>query len=166
MKILVAVDSSGSFVGDERWEHTKKIVNETVNALARTSVVEIVKVRCDGLAPVSLEEFNEGWDFQGGDGGGMDEKLLNGLDYDKVLFITDGFVELTNFDDKVAVMILEDPDYVEDPNPIVGFICQNCGKEKSQHQAAHQFCPEKKGYFSNVNKFEPDLTLPVRRFTI
>lgn len=166
MKILVAVDSSGSFVCSERWEHTKKIVNETVNALEKTSEVEIVKVRYDKLVPVTLEEFNEGWDFKGGDGGGMDEKLLNGLEYDKVLFVTDGFVDITSFDDNVAVMILEDPDYVEDPNPIVGFMCQNCGKEKNLHQATVHWCPEKKGYFSNVNKFEPDLTLPVRRFTI
>lgn len=166
MKILVAVDSSSSFVGEEHWGHIKKIVNETVNALSRFAEVTVVKVRHHELAPVTLEAFNEGWNFQDGDGGGLDEKLLNDLDYDKVLFVTDGFADLTSLDDNVTVMVLEDPDYVKDPNPIVGFICQHCGKEKSQHQAAYQFCPEKKGYFSQVDKFNPNLSLPVRRFTI
>lgn len=165
MKILVAVDSSGSFAFDDvRWDNIKKIVNETVNSLSKNAEVEIVKVRYDELVPCTLEEFSEGW--VDGDGGGLNETLLNGLDYDKVLFVTDGFIDVKALDEYVSLMILEDPAYVEDPNPIVGFICQNCGKEKSQHQAAHQFCQEKKGYFSNVNKFDPDLTLPVRRFTI
>lgn len=165
MKILVAVDSSGSFAfDDDRWDNIKKIVNETVNALSKNADVEIVKVRYDELVPCTLEEFSEGW--VDGDGGGLNESLLNGLDFDKVLFITDGFIDVKVLDEYVSLMILEDPAYVEDPNPIVGFVCERCNKEKNYHQAKEQFCPEGKNYFSKTDKFSPDLTQPIRRFTI
>lgn len=166
MKILVAVDASGSFVCSERWEHTKKIVNETVKALEKTSEVEIVKVRLSELVPVLLEEFNEGWDCKGGDGGGMDETQLNGLDYDKVLFITDGFVDQKVLKDNIALMIVEDTDYENNSQSIVGFHCELCGKEKGLHKAQTYFCPTTKGYFSRTDRFVADLNKPIRRFTI
>jgi|AGFT01.1.fsa_nt_gi hypothetical protein len=165
MKILVAVDASGSFTDMDRWEHTKKIVNETVHALSANSEVQVVKVTTK-LHFCTLEEFNTGWDFNVGDGGGLVESLLNGLEYDNVHFITDGFVDLKAFDDYVSVMILEDPHYVEDALPIVGFECLHCGKSPSLHKAADKSCPEGKGYFSSTNKFRPDSSKPIRKRTI
>lgn len=165
MKILLAVDASGSFTDNDQWHHLKKIVNETVSALSKTAEVQIVKVTTK-LHFCSIEEFNEGWNCAVGDGGGLVEDLLNGLEYDNVHFITDGFVNLKAFDDYVSVMILEDPAYVKDPNPIVDFKCAVCGKEPNLHQAQDKFCPEGKGYFHSTNKFRPDPNQPIRRFTI
>lgn len=165
MKILVAVDASGSFTDDDRWEHTKKIVNETVTALSKSADVTLVKVTTE-LRFCTLDEFNEGWNFSAGDGGGIVESQLNGLDFDNVHFITDGFVDLKAFDDYVSVMILEDPAYVEDPNPIVGFMCDNCGKEPGLHQATGKYCPIKKGTFSTVDVYKPNSLAPIRKFII
>lgn len=165
MKILVAVDASGSFTDMDRWEHTKKIVNETVQALSTNAEVHVVKVTTK-LHFCTLEEFNAGWNSSVGDGGGLVEGLLNGLEYDNVHFITDGFVDLKAFDDYVSVMILEDPDYVEEPLPIVGFECIHCGKIPGLHNAKDKACPEEKGYFSLRTKFSPDSSKPIRRRTI
>lgn len=165
MKILLAVDSSASFTDPDQWEHLKKVVNETVNALSNFTEVTVAKVGMD-LRIMSLDTFNEGWNFETGDGGGLKESVLNGLDYDKVLFVTDGHLDQKALDNYVSVMILEDPAYVEDPNPIVGFLCSHCGKEKGLHQAKGSFCPQGKGYFSKTVVYSPNATKPIRRFVL
>ena len=165
MKILVAVDESSSFTDDEQWPYIKKIVNETVTALTKNAEVHLAKVTTE-LRFCTIDEYNEGWNLSDNMGSGLVEDLLNGLEYDKVLLITDGFINIKAFDDYVSVMILEDPVYVDNPQPIVGYQCEHCGKEKGLHQAKDSFCPEPKGFYSRVFKYSPNLSKPIRKFTI
>lgn len=169
MKILVAVDSSASFISDYKWDYIKKVVNETVQSLSNQGEVQLAKIGTE-LNLCTLEEFNAGWDTN--DGAGMlEDKLLEVVDdYNSVLLVTDGFINTKALKEKVSLMILEDPDYVENPLPIVGFKCEYCGHEKNEHRAKTFDCPVKERYnigsFSDKTKFAPDLSKPIRRRTI
>ncbi|ENM2303426.1 hypothetical protein AB6W40_002783 [Salmonella enterica] len=169
MKFLVAIDSSASFIYDYQWDYIKNVVNETVQSLSSQGEVQLAKIGLE-LNLCTLEEFNNGWSTT--DGAGIDEdKLLEVIDeYNSVLLVTDGFVDTKALKSKVSLMILEYPDYVENPLPIVGFKCNNCGHEKNEHRAKTFDCPVKERYnavtFSDKTKFTPDMSKPIRRRTI
>lgn len=167
-KILVAVDASASFTSDDTWPNVKKIVNETIEILSRDNEVVLAKFSTD-VRVVSLDEFNLGWDFTKGDGGGTYfEKVLAVVgEYDKVLVITDGYLGYDVKGDQVALMILPDPDY-SDQLPIVDFLCEHCGNERGKHRSTTYDCPVKgkKSEFSTKTRFSIDPSKPLRKRTI
>lgn len=168
MTILVAIDASSSFTSNDTWESVKKTVNEVVEHLSKHTDVVLVKFTTV-LRFCTLEEFNNGWDYSSGDGGGTDfSKVLEVVDqYEKVLAITDGFIGYDIKSDKVALLIMPDPDSGIEL-PIVDFHCSNCGNERGVHRANKNECPikGKKSSFSTTDKFVPDPSRPIRKRTI
>lgn len=168
MTILVAVDASASFTSDDTWDSVKHTVNEVVDQLSKHTDVVLAKFTTE-LRFVTIEEFNKGWDCESGDGGGTDfDKVLEvSAQYEKVLAITDGFLGYDIKSDKVALLIVPDPDYGEQL-PIVDFLCEHCGTDRGKHRYSTSDCPLKgnKSAFSTKTRFSIDPSKPLRKRTI